>query len=98
MVNKNSDGWFPRPDDVYIGRPSVYGNPFPIAPVGSTELRTRQRVIEKFALYWLERDDWVELTRKLAGKRLVCFCAPQACHGDVLATLANALAEADIPR
>lgn len=27
---------------------------------------------------------------KLAGKRLGCFCKPQACHGDVLADFLNA--------
>jgi len=27
----------------------------------------------------------------LRGRRLGCFCAPQACHGDVLARLADAL-------
>ena len=26
---------------------------------------------------------------ELRGKRLGCWCAPQACHGDVLAQLAD---------
>jgi hypothetical protein len=28
--------------------------------------------------------------RELRGKDLVCWCAPDACHGDVLLVLANA--------
>jgi len=27
--------------------------------------------------------------RELRGKDLVCFCAPNACHGDVLIEVAN---------
>ena len=27
---------------------------------------------------------------ELRGRNLVCFCAPAACHGDVLLELANA--------
>lgn len=27
--------------------------------------------------------------RELAGKDLVCFCAPKGCHGDVLLEVAN---------
>ena len=26
---------------------------------------------------------------ELKGKRLGCYCAPQSCHGDILAELAN---------
>lgn len=28
--------------------------------------------------------------RELAGKDLICYCAPKACHGDVLIEVANA--------
>jgi hypothetical protein len=27
--------------------------------------------------------------RELKGKDLVCYCAPLACHGDVLSRIAN---------
>jgi hypothetical protein len=76
---------------LYIGRPSVLGNPFSIGIDGS-----RQEVIEKYEA-WL-REQWLkktpvraELIRLAqlhkAGQKLslVCWCAPLPCHGHVLA-------------
>ena len=75
-----------EPYDIYIGRGSVYGNPFYIGKDG-----TRKEVIIKY-YKWLigkivipnrkppSRKD----LKKLIGKRLGCFCKPKLCHGDVL--------------
>lgn len=73
-----------EPYDVYIGRPSKWGNPFSIGKDG-----TREQVIEKYR-EWLARNPALqaELTG-LKGKVLGCWCAPKACHGDILAELAN---------
>ncbi len=66
--------------DVYIGRPSKWGNPFRIGLDGS-----RRQVVEKYRSWLLARPNLVETARsELAGKVLGCWCAPQACHGDVL--------------
>ena len=71
--------------DVYIGRPSIFGNPFKIGPGG-----TRAEVIEKYRAWVLEKPALVEEIRwQLRGKRLGCYCAPQPCHGDVLAEIAD---------
>jgi hypothetical protein len=71
--------------DVYIGRPSKWGNPFAIGRDG-----TRDEVIEKYREYLRERLDLVEAARReLKGKVLGCWCAPAACHGDVLAAVAD---------
>jgi hypothetical protein len=66
---------------VYIGRPSKWGNPFVIGKDG-----TRQDVIEKYRAYALATFSEAEL-ETLRGQDLVCWCAPQACHGDVLIEL-----------
>ena len=75
----------PPPDAVYVGRPSRWGNPFVIGRDG-----TREEALAKFRSYAVERmasePRWLE---PLAGKDLTCWCAPQACHGDVLMELAN---------
>lgn len=63
---------------VYIGRGSPWGNPFVIGKDG-----TREEVIAKFRV-WAEQAIGKEWLAPLIGKDLVCFCAPQACHGDVL--------------
>lgn len=74
------------PYDVYIGRPSKWGNPFAIGKDG-----TREEVIEKYR-EWLMKN-WVDAfldVAELRGKILGCWCAPLPCHGDILAELANA--------
>ena len=71
--------------DVYIGRPSKWGNPFVIGRDG-----TRDHVIARYEAWLLEQPELVAALPELAGKTLGCWCAPRACHGDVLARLANA--------
>ena len=73
-----------QPYDVYIGRPSKWGNPFKIGIDGS-----RAEVIAKYER-WIQNQPLMADLHELAGKALACFCKPLACHGDVLAKLANA--------
>lgn len=87
-------------DDVYIGRPSKWGNPFGIAaetfrPFGplyrsQTEFTDREQAIFHYRLY-LDANPHLKLLaqQELKGKNLVCFCAPQRCHGDILLKIAN---------
>jgi len=70
--------------DVYIGRPSKWGNPFKIGKDG-----TRNDVIAKYEAYIRGRKDLMEALYELKGKTLGCWCKPLACHGDVLAKLAE---------
>lgn len=73
-----------QPHDVYIGRPSAWGNPFVIGRDGS-----RDEVIAKYRDYIMGRPDLLARLPELRGKRLACYCAPKACHGNVLAELAE---------
>jgi hypothetical protein len=51
---------------------------------------TRDEVILKYKEWLNESPELIELAkRELVGKDLVCFCAPRACHGDVLIAVAN---------
>lgn len=68
----------PIKGDVYIGRPGPFGNPFVIGPDG-----TRDDVIAKFSSHLAENPELVSRLAALKPKRLVCFCKPEACHGDV---------------
>lgn len=78
VVNKYKEDY-----DVYIGRGSMWGNPFHIGEHG-----TRDEVIELYReVLWAQLK--LGLVKKedllaLDGKRLGCFCKPQACHGDVI--------------
>ena len=72
-----------REKGVYIGRPSFLGNPFTIGKDG-----TREEVIEKYRDYFWRRiyfdAEFKAAVEKLRGQDLACWCAPQACHGDVI--------------
>ncbi len=70
--------------DVYIGRPSKWGNPFEIGKDG-----TRDQVIQRYAEWILKQPTLMAALSELRGKVLGCWCAPKACHGDVLHALAN---------
>ena len=72
--------------DVYIGRPSKWGNPFEIGKDG-----TRKEVIEKYAAWIKTQPNLLADLHELRGKSLGCWCSPSACHGDVLMKLANAI-------
>lgn len=76
------------PHDVYIGRPTKWGNPFMIGRDGN-----RTQVVEKYRQYLLSNDDLRAQLTELRGKVLGCWCAPDACHGDVLAEMANGVDE-----
>lgn len=76
-------------DAIYIGRPSKWGNPFEIGKDG-----TRREVVEKYKQYAMsrlldEKDSFTREIQELVGRDLVCWCAPLACHGDILLWLAN---------
>ena len=65
------------PYDVYVGRPSPFGNPFVIGRDGD-----RGTVIGKYRAWLLAQPALGELVRReLAGKVLGCWCAPAPCHG-----------------
>lgn len=71
-----------EPYDIYIGRPSKWGNPFMIGKDG-----TREEVIEKYREYVLKNDKLMGSLHELKGKVLGCWCAPKSCHGDALKEL-----------
>lgn len=74
------------PGTVYIGRPSKWGNPFVIGRDGD-----RAQVVAKYREYLLANHNaLVSVRAELRGCTLGCYCAPLACHGDVLAEIANA--------
>jgi len=72
------------PFDVYIGRPSVWGNPYRIGRDG-----TRAQVIARYEAWLRQQPQLLARLGELRGKVLGCWCAPLPCHGDVLARLAD---------
>ena len=73
-----------RKYDVYIGRPSKWGNPFAIGRDG-----TRAQVIEKYRAWIVTQPALMSALPELEGKILGCWCSPLPCHGEVLIDLLN---------
>lgn len=81
--------------DVYIGRPSKWGNPFSHleSEIAEYKVKTRLEAVQEYA-YWINTQDNLKKDlHELVGKVLGCFCAPNLCHGTVLAELADRLEE-----
>ena len=84
VLNARQVGTRLTADRVYVGRPSKWGNPFVIGRDG-----TRDQVIAKYRAWLMSQPALLAELHELRGQNLVCWCAPQRCHGDVLAELAN---------
>jgi hypothetical protein len=80
--------------DVYIGRPSKWGNPYSHLPSTLARFRvgTRQEAIDRYSAMILDRPDLLDALHELKGRVLGCWCKPLSCHGDFLAELAELLA------
>ena len=84
-------------DAVYIGRSSpIYGLPSSKWSIhipmkgqepSTGEQRSRAWALARYREHLLSRPDLLAALPELAGKTLLCWCAPKPCHGDVLAEL-----------
>lgn len=80
-----------EPFDVYIGRPSKWGNPYSHqeGTLAEFKVETREEAVQKFKEYLLNNKELMESLPELKGKILGCWCAPKSCHGDILLEMAN---------
>lgn len=82
--------------DVYIGRPSKWGNPFTHLNTNTQakfKVNSREEAIEAYRK-WITEGDGRHLLKdlhELKGKVLGCWCAPKLCHGDILIALVQSL-------
>lgn len=74
--------------DIYIGRPSIWGNPFILGKDGN-----REEVVQKYETWIKTQPYLLEQLPLLYGKILGCWCSPNACHGDVLVRLSKEMME-----
>lgn len=82
VLNKRTDDI--PPDAVYVGRPTKWGNPFHLF-----EESNRDDVVMKYRLWLIGESNLIKDLHELKGKDLVCWCAPERCHADILLELAN---------
>lgn len=93
--------WNAPKNAVYIGRGSIYGNPFPIQNKSEQE---RERVCVEYRKYLAKRiendSEFRKAVKELKGKNVACFCSngkasrrdgARWCHGHILLACADYL-------
>ena|SRR5713101_7036079 len=77
--------------DVYIGRPSKWGNPFShkSGTLAQFRVATREEAVARYREWFPNQPQLVADLGELIDRVLGCWCAPHACHGDVLAEFAD---------
>jgi hypothetical protein len=104
VTNKYADDHCAGVPVVYIGRPTVLSNPFSHRPEnpGTILVPDRETAIEMYRVYLVDKINLCDppVTQELlrladiafqTDLELGCFCAPKACHGDVIAEAVNHL-------
>lgn len=68
-------------DGYYIGRGSIWGNPFVMSGP-----QDRAVVVTQYAHHLMSQPRLIDRARDTLGdKTLMCYCSPLLCHGHVLA-------------
>ena len=83
--------------DVYIGRPSKFGNPYSHKEdtIAKFKVETREESIEKYEDYLLQNEELMLSLPELKYKTLGCWCKPLSCHGDILKKYVDKLEDLD---
>ena len=102
IQRKRSKGFKVPEGAVYVGRPTIYGNPFSVTEKMKPGTRvggfreyitvpTVEDAIDCYRLYLNEKPELVaQIKQELRGKVLMCWCrVGQPCHADVLLEIAN---------
>ena len=94
---------------VYIGRPTILGNPFSHIAKGTLAkyvVASREQSVESYRAYAKEQyktnpefkakiNELAKQYAETSKLELVCWCAPLPCHGDVLARVIEFIAKRD---
>jgi len=75
--------------DVYIGRPSLWGNPFSSKDktIAKYHVSNKSEAIQKYEDWIENQPHLIKELKALKGKILGCWCKPKPCHGDVIVKL-----------
>ena len=75
---------------IYVGRPSPLGNPFPLlreaeraAVIRDYEDWLAEQLLDPYSAASIELHRLAALARK-QDVCIVCWCAPKACHADII--------------
>lgn len=99
VYNKNMEDYSMYPNNYYIGRGSILGNPYTHRPLQGTmaiyHTRNKEEAIERYSGYFdlmYEHDEKFKyVIDEIYGKYkkgediyLACYCHPEPCHGDII--------------
>jgi hypothetical protein len=80
-------------DAVFVGRPTVWGNPFVVDRdcCSRTKYFFRQQAVDQHRHWIADKSELQQAIRdQLAGRDLVCWCPlDHPCHADTLLEIAN---------
>lgn len=89
------------PYDVYIGRPSKWGNPFSHKDntLAKFKVSTVEEAVQKYHEWILQQPELIQQAKQeLAGKILGCWCRPKngfngkvLCHGQILVGIVDGI-------
>ena len=83
-------GWKMPENAVYVGRPTRWGNPYPVEEFGRAEAIRKFRLLFERHEQGLNTEFPIPSVEELRGKDLACWCPlDKACHADVLLEVAN---------
>lgn len=104
VQRKRARGWKMPENTVYVGRPTVWGNPFTDKYAIDAGFYGNKDFLPYCFRDWIGGGDWfwggeecnerrnrlIAALPTLRGKNLACWCRlDQPCHADVLLELAN---------
>lgn len=104
IQRRRTKGWRMPENCVYVGRPTKWGNPFPVGSAVNTKgcthtifVRDSATSVALFRLWvWANDLNRIQAVEELRGKDLACWCPLEdeygnrvPCHADVLLELAN---------
>lgn len=82
-----------QPFTHYIGRPSIFGNPFPVERYG------RDACIRSFEVHARKTSIIMAAIEALPDDAILgCWCFPRPCHGDVIVKLWKELHDGEARR
>jgi hypothetical protein len=91
IQRSRSKGWKMPANAIYVGRPTVWGNPYVVgSKLMNGETLTAEKAVELYEQHLAANFSERDIRHCLRGKDLACWCAPdEPCHADVLLRIAN---------
>lgn len=97
IQRRRSKGWKMPKNTVYVGRPTLFGNPFKTAETFRQMHEVTSPIYGGHTILTVGDDHKVyrcaseqTIIKELAGKNLACWCPlDQPCHADILLEIAN---------